>query len=48
MGQAMKTASDSIWHDISSTISRLYITRWKGFNVNKTLVLNKKIFRKIK
>ncbi|KAI1725288.1 FAD binding domain-containing protein [Ditylenchus destructor] len=35
MGQAMKVLSESIWHGIQSAISKLYITRWKGFDIHK-------------
>uniref|UniRef100_A0A915D502 alkylglycerone-phosphate synthase n=1 Tax=Ditylenchus dipsaci TaxID=166011 RepID=A0A915D502_9BILA len=35
MGQAMKVKSESILHDWQSALSRLYITRWKGFDVDK-------------
>jgi hypothetical protein len=33
MGQAMKLQSDSVWHDAISKIGKIYITKWKGFDV---------------
>ncbi|CAI5444597.1 unnamed protein product [Caenorhabditis angaria] len=35
MGQALKIASDSWWHSLKSTVSKLYITSWKGFRVEE-------------
>jgi alkyldihydroxyacetonephosphate synthase len=35
MGQAMKLKSHSLWHDITSSLSKLYVTTWKGFKVDE-------------
>ena len=33
MGQAMKTEVASYWAQLKSSLSRTYITKWKGFKV---------------
>ncbi|VDK21102.1 unnamed protein product [Anisakis simplex] len=33
MGQALKVDEKSIWKSISSMIAKLYLTKWKNFNV---------------
>ncbi|WKY03083.1 hypothetical protein Q1695_016407 [Nippostrongylus brasiliensis] len=35
MGQALKVASTSFWASLKSSMSRLYITKWKGFHVDE-------------
>ncbi|KAH7731635.1 alkyldihydroxyacetonephosphate synthaseperoxisomal [Aphelenchoides avenae] len=35
MGQAMKLKSTSLLHDFSSKLSKLYVTKWKGFKVTE-------------
>ncbi|PIC41188.1 hypothetical protein B9Z55_008695 [Caenorhabditis nigoni] len=35
MGQALKVASDSWWASLKSSVSKMYITSWKGFKVDE-------------
>uniref|UniRef100_A0A914DPH9 Alkylglycerone-phosphate synthase n=2 Tax=Acrobeloides nanus TaxID=290746 RepID=A0A914DPH9_9BILA len=38
MGQSMKLQSNSFWKDLSTKLSKLYITKWKGFKINEMVV----------
>uniref|UniRef100_A0A7E4VL31 Alkylglycerone-phosphate synthase n=1 Tax=Panagrellus redivivus TaxID=6233 RepID=A0A7E4VL31_PANRE len=35
MGQSLKVAVDSFWKDLVSKISKIYITKWKGFKIDE-------------
>ncbi|PAV84383.1 hypothetical protein WR25_07820 [Diploscapter pachys] len=35
MGQALKTEDNSWWHSLKSSLSKMYITKWKGFSVDQ-------------
>ena len=35
MGQSLKMSADSIWQELSSKFAKLYITKWKGFKIEK-------------
>ncbi|KAE9554818.1 hypothetical protein FO519_001933 [Halicephalobus sp. NKZ332] len=35
MGQSLKMKADSIWQELSSKFAKFYVTKWKGFKIDR-------------